>query len=173
MRKTLVTLDFDGVVSPIDHDRDFTLEAGWTQFNFGMMCDIHETVLTFLQELHQRDQRGEIDLVWASSWNDSTQIFGFKSDGAVPTLPHLDLGGATTKDEAILAKVEEGDYDRLLILEDSTRVMRRLRRLIKSKESLDALLIMPDVKIGLRPNHIRKALNFLDMGHNRPEATAP
>lgn len=173
MRKTLVTLDFDGVVSPIDNEVDFDPNLGWIEFDFGMICDIHKTVLEFLKELHKRDQTGQIDLVWASSWNDSTQVFGFKSQGMVPEFPHLDLSVGNTKDTAIFAKVDAGNYDRLLTLEDSGLVMRRLRAEAKKRESLETLFIKPDVKLGLRPQHIRKALNFLDMGYYHPEVVAP
>lgn len=162
MRKTLVTLDFDGVVSPINHEVDFDPKQGWIEFDFGMICDIHKSVLEFLKELYKRDQAGEIDLVWASSWNESTQVFSFKSQGMIPELPHLDLSPGNTKDTAIYAKVDAGGYDRLLTLEDSSLVMRRMRAEAKKRSELDSLFIKPDVKLGLRPQHFLKALDFLN-----------
>lgn len=170
--KTLVTLDFDGVVSPIDNARDFEPSLGWIEFDFGMMCDIHKTVLEFLKELKDRADNGFIDLVWASSWNESTQVFGFKSQGLVPELPHLPLYPGTTKDEEIFKKLDKGSYDRVVILEDSSLVMRRIRKEMKIRTSVDALFIQPDVKLGLRPNHMKKVLNFLDSAPAGSDTTA-
>lgn len=160
--KTLVTVDFDGVVSPIDHDRDFTKELGWTRYDFGMMVDIHETVIKFLQELKTRADRGEIDLLWNSSWDESTQGFSIRTEGAIPHFDHIRLSNGLSKDDALFQKLDHEDYDRVVILEDSSRIMRRARREMKNRESVEALFIQPKVEIGLRPTHIRQVLMFLD-----------
>jgi FMN phosphatase YigB (HAD superfamily) len=160
--KTLVTVDFDGVVSPIDHDRDFTKESGWTRYDFGMMVDIHETVSNFLQELKARADRGEIDLIWNSSWDESTQGFSVRTDGVIPHFDHIRLGIGLTKDDALFQKLDAESYDRVVVLEDSSRVMRRMRAEMKKRTEIEALFIQPKVEIGLRPSHIRKVLNFLD-----------
>lgn len=170
--RTLVTVDFDGVVSPIDKGRDFTLEAGWNQYNFGFQVDIHETVSNFLHELKERAERGEIDLVWNSSWDESTQGFSVRSSNAIPHFDHLRLVSGVVKEDALFKKLDQGFYDRVVVLEDSSRVMRSLRRLMKERTAVDALFIQPQVKIGLRPQHMQKVLNFLDSDVAPRQATA-
>lgn len=161
--KTLVTVDFDGVVSPINHDRDFTLEAGWIRYDFGMLVDIHESVLKFLQELKSLADRGFIDLLWNSSWNESTQSFYIRSDNAIPHFDHLKLENGVTKDDALFQKIDEAGYERVIVLEDSSLAMRRIRKEMKLRENVDALLIQPKVELGLQSSHIKKVLNFLDV----------
>lgn len=170
--KTLVTMDFDGVVSPIDHDRDFTLEAGWTRYDFGMRVDIHETVSKFLHELKDRADNGFIDLIWNSSWDESTQGFSIRSQGAIPHFDHLRLSNGMTKDEALFLKLDEGSYERVVVLEDSSRMMRRVRKEMKLRTSVEALLIQPKLETGLRPHHMAKVLSFLDSALAGRDTTA-
>lgn len=170
--KTLVTVDFDGVVSPIDHDRDFTLEAGWTQYDFGMRVDIHETVSNFLHELKSRADNGFIDLIWNSSWDESTQKFSERSQAAIPHFDHIKLSNGLKKDEALLLKLDEASYERVVVLEDSSLMMRRLRKQMKDRPSIDTLFVQPELKIALRPHHMQKVLNFLDDELSSRQATA-
>lgn len=159
MPKTLVTLDFDGVVSPIDHDRDFTLERDWKQFKLGLYVDIHKNVLCFLRELRLLDLNGEITLAWASTWLASTEDFAEKTEAEIPSIPWIPLNEG--KAEAIIAKVESGGFERVVVMEDSSKVVAKLRAWGKLNPQIELLLIQPKLKVGLTNSQMLKVQEFL------------
>lgn len=160
-KKTLVTIDFDGVVSPIDKSRDFTLTLGWRQVNFGFTCDIHESIIKFLQDLSNLEKNAPLDITWASTWNAATEHFASDSNGLIPDFPWIDVSAG--KAEAIFQKVKEGNYTRLVALEDSIKVITKLKKLMKTLPEVEAIYIRPQLTVGLTNTHISKVMEFLEL----------
>lgn len=160
MKKTLVTLDFDGTVSPIDHTRKFLAEDGWKTLNFGFRCDVHETVLDLLINLKKLSVTEEIEIVWVSTWEASTEDFESKSGGLVPHFPWIDVSKG--KDEAIREKVRDGQFARVVVLEDQTKVMNSIKKALRSIPNVDSLLVKPKVTAGITASHIKTVQAFLN-----------
>lgn len=159
MKKTLVTLDFDGAVSPIDHSRKFLEEDGWSTFGFGFRCDVHNTVLEFLSYLKLLTETGPVEVVWASTWNASTEDFESRSEGRIPGFPWIDV--SVGKGEAIAAKVAEGEFERVVVLEDQQKSLNAIKKSLKTVHPVESLLVRPKVTLGITPAHIKTVKTFL------------
>ena len=166
MSKVLVTLDFDGVVSPIDHSRDFQGEEEYEfeVYNFGFLCAVSTEVREFLQELKELSEAHPDQIVvrWASSWNEMTERFEAKSGGAIPGFSYIDT--SKSKAKAIAAEALAVDASVVLVFEDSEIVHEELQELWKSKSKLSNrffLPIMPELKSGILYSHILAAKSVI------------
>lgn len=162
MKNTLITMDFDGCVSPIDPNKDFTQEPGFSIITLGNFpCAIHEDTLSFINTV-QRDE--SIDVVWATSWEDGTEYFNKDSDGQIPSIPWIPVN-LTRKNSVFNYAVDNG-YRKVVIIEDSIPATTRLRKLFKdwnaSNPEIGLLIVRPSLKVGLTKAHIKKILKFID-----------
>lgn len=130
MSKVLVTLDFDGVVSPIDHDRDFRSEAEFSIFRLGgFSCAISDQVLSligYLKELSESHPE-ELALRWATSWESLTEHFEKSTDGVIPSFGYLPL--LETKARAIADEALAQDASLVVVFEDHGHVQEELEEL--------------------------------------------
>lgn len=127
MKKALITLDFDGVISPIDNSYDFSSDKLFVEMKLGgFSCFIKQEVLTFMERLSLNPN---IKVMWASSWDDMTQFFNTDSGGSIPHLPYIMTAGM--KAERILETASELDVEELHIFEDSAKVRNRVNHLRK------------------------------------------
>lgn len=138
MTKVLVTLDFDGVISPIDHDRDFSIDPGFELFRLGAFsCAISKSTISALRQLKLLSERYPDQLVvrWATSWVDLTERFEALTEGAVPSFPWLPVSGSS-KAQAIVEEALELEPSLVLVFEDSGSALRELRKRWKRTNDL-------------------------------------
>ena len=135
MSKVLVTLDFDGVVSPIDHGRDFEADESFEVFRIGFFyCAISRETLEFLQTLSSLAEAhpDQVAVRWASSWDSLTEDFAPRTDFAIPQFDYIltgfDKAGAISK-----AAIEE-NASVVLVFEDHRGVHQKLRNIWKKDE---------------------------------------
>jgi len=144
MRKVLVTLDFDGVVSPIDHDRDFEADDSFETFKLGMFnCSISKQTLEFVRYLKELSDHypEHIVLRWATSWVDMTESFEEKSGGAIPDFPFLPI--PESKARSIVEEVIAQDASIALVFEDSFTAQERLLELWEEDPRLAERRLIP------------------------------
>lgn len=161
MKKTLVTLDFDGTVSPIDHSRKYLEEDGWSTFKFGLQCSIHETVLEFMTYLKSLTETGLVEVVWSSTWNESTEIFESRSNGRVPSFPWIDVTAG--KSESIAEKLQSGSFDRLVTIEDQQKSINSIKKSLLNFPKVETLILKPKVTVGITTSHINAVKAFLEV----------
>lgn len=128
MSKILVTLDFDGVVSPIDPQRNFASDLDFELVRLGgFLCAISKATLSFLQELKaiQEATNGKLTVVWASSWEDLTQDFTRASEGAIPEFDFLEL--PLSKADSILQAAITKEASLTIVVEDDRFVHEELK----------------------------------------------
>lgn len=160
----LVTLDFDGVVSP--HEPCEPAEADWAPFRLGGF-DLHirHEVLDFLQWL----AASPATTVWASSWGDLTQTFATDSRGAIPDFPNLVLDhGQSAKSDAItatangdgpaFARGREGVFDTVVVVDDDRKVGQSVKRRLGER----AILVTPRGHGGLTDRQIATIRRSVD-----------
>lgn len=172
MSKVLVTLDFDGVVSPIDQDRDFLSEEEFSVFQLGAFpCAISKRVLEFvryLKELSDNDP-GHFVLSWATSWVDITEYFERNSQGAIPSFGYLPI--PDSKARAIADKAIAEDASLILVLEDSPAVQADLHNIQRRDMRLSGrrfLFFEPKLSQGLQFSDIMavRSLIAAELGKN-------
>ncbi len=161
MSKVLVTLDFDGVVSPIDQSRDFEADETFEIFRIGFFyCAISREVLEFLGELNRLSQEypDRVAVRWASSWDSLTESFASSTDFAIPEFRYIttdfDKAGAISK-----AAIEE-NASVVLVFEDHRGVHQRLRNIWKKDERFGGRTLFsyqPKLTEGIELSHILEA----------------
>lgn len=159
MTKTLIALDFDGVVSPIDHDKEFLESEGWITFNFGLPCSIHTRVLEFLKVLEELSSSDAVDVYWASSWNKQIEGLSLDSGGQIPEFPWIPVHKG--KGDAIFETAKSGGCSRIITLDDHARVGNRVKLLAKEFPEIEVLAIAPKVRKGITDSHIKRVKDFL------------
>lgn len=165
MSRVLLTLDFDGVVSPIDQSRDFDSDESFEVYRLGAFrCAISKQTPEFLQELKAiADSKPEdLSLVWATSWESLTEYFSRDTQGALPELDHLKLN--LDKARAIADATLEADASLVLVFEDHRGVHQKLRNIWKKDERFaDRHLISfrPKIEEGIQFSHILEAHGFI------------
>lgn len=135
MSKVLATLDFDGVVSPIDHDRDFEADSDFEVFQIGgFRCAISKRTIEFLQELKDLTEAKpeRVATSWASSWEQLTEYFSKDSGGALPEFGYITVD--FDKARAIADRTLEEDASLVLVFEDHRGVHQKLRNIWKKDE---------------------------------------
>jgi hypothetical protein len=140
----LVTLDFDGVISPYEPCEPAGAE--WTPFRLGGF-DLHirREVLDFLQWL----AASPATPVWASSWGHITQAFATDTRGAIPDFPHLLIGHAASKTDAIMAAANDA-FGTVVVVDDDRTVGASIRRRLGER----AILVTPRDHYGLTDRQI-------------------
>lgn len=135
MSKVLATLDFDGVVSPIDHGRDFEEDSSFEVFQIGgFRCAISKKTLEFISELKgiAEGEPESLELLWATSWESLTEYFPRDTAGALPELSYLLVD--FDKARAIAEAAIEADASLVLVFEDHRGVHQKLRNIWKKDE---------------------------------------
>lgn len=158
MAKVLITLDFDGVVSPIDHDRRFLKGEGFNRFKIGGFdCAIAFDTLKAIQKLKDlaASNRELIEVIWGSSWEDLTQDFPSESGGALPEMGYLTLN--LSKAEAISDYALHTNAETVIVLEDSERVQEQLAEIWKKSDftGRELVSVQPQLGIGLTSDHFQ------------------
>lgn len=130
MTKLLIALDFDGVISPIDKQRDFKAEEGWKVLRLGAFpCAIAEDTLELLNELADVNSNNPaIEVVWATSWEDLTEYFTKQSKGIVPDFRWIST--QPSKAKSIYDEAKKLGADAILSCEDSAMVHGELSELL-------------------------------------------
>jgi len=165
MSKVLVTLDFDGVVSPIDHDRDFETDDSFETFKLGMFnCSISKTTLEFVRYLKELSDHypERIVLRWATSWVESTKSFEERSGGAIPDFPYLPI--PESKARSVADEVIAQDASIALVFEDSFMAQERLLTLWEEDPRLAERTLIPfepKLEEGILPSHILAAKSII------------
>lgn len=165
MSRILTTIDFDGVVSPIDHGRDFTADPDFDVIRIGgFQCAISKRVQDFLWELRGfTDGQPELlTAVWASSWQDLTGYFAKDSEGKIPHLDYLNIGDG--KARAIADEAIRQDAELILVLEDYESVHEDLRELQRRDMRLSGrhfVALRPELATGLQLSHILGARSLI------------
>lgn len=165
MSKVLATLDFDGVVSPIDHGRDFEADGAFEIFRIGgFLCAISKETLEFLQTLSSLAGAHPDQLVvrWASSWDSLTEGFAPRTDHAIPEFGYIPTD--FDKAKAISEAAIEEDASVVLVFEDHRAVHQKLRNIWKRDERFaDRTLIsyQPKTTEGIRLADILEAKGIL------------
>jgi len=165
MSRILTTIDFDGVVSPIDHDRDFKADPDFDVFRIGgFQCAISEGVQDFLWELRGlSDSQPELlSAVWVSSWQDLTGYFAKDSEGKIPHFDYLNIGDG--KARAIADEAIRQDAELILVLEDYESVHEDLRKLQRRDMRLSGrhfVALRPELATGLQFAHIVAARSLI------------
>ena len=161
MKKTLVSIDFDGTVSPIDQSRDFTESKDWNYYRLGFSCAIHDSVIELLQDLKAIEPEGNIVSVWGSTWHDSTEDFPRNSNGAIPEFPWLNVGA--NKAEVIIAKAVSEGFERVVIVEDSPAVIRKIKKLALTNTEVEIMTFKPKLELGLTEKMIAQIRDVLEL----------
>lgn len=165
MSKVLATLDFDGVVSPIDHGRDFEADESFEVFRIGFFyCAISRETLEFLQTLGSLAEAypDQVAVRWASSWDSLTEDFAPRTDFAIPQFDYILTG--FDKSGAIAEAAIEVDASVVLVFEDHRGVHQELRNIWKKDERFaDRTLIsyQPKTTEGIRLADILEAKGIL------------
>lgn len=145
MRK-LLTLDFDGVISPFDLQRG----NEWRTYSLdGSEVSIRKDVITFLQSL--RKYSHNVDVCWLTSWNESTLSFEKDSQGDIPRFSYVHTKSGKTQALEKIAK----KYDRILAVDDELKVISSFNKVSPLKR-IDT--IITDSDFGLTN---RQMLNIL------------
>jgi len=157
MTKLLVTLDFDGVISPIDKQRDFEAEEAWKVLKLGAFpCAIAEETLELLNELAEVNSKNPaIEVVWATSWEDLTEHFSEQSQGIIPDFRWIST--RPSKAESIYGEAQKLGADAILSCEDSGSVHRELSKLLNPRVKGDPTTIIrvePTTERGLEADHL-------------------
>lgn len=158
----LVTIDFDGCVSPIDRSKDFAHEEGFSVMKLaGFPCAVRDEVINFLNTLSTMDKAQPL---WASSWEENLSVIHKDSNGRIPDLPWLEVG--SSKKESVFHQTVNEGYRKVVIIEDSSQVNRKLRKLFKewnaNNPPIDYLILQPKLEEGLTNTHIKKILKFIE-----------
>lgn len=160
--KVLLTLDFDGCISPIDRSKDFTTEPGFKVMKLaGFQCAVSDEVIGFLQTVNA--QKTLVPL-WASSWGENLSNIHEDSNKTIPLIPWLEV--KPSKEESILNYATVHSYRQLVIVEDSATVTARLRKILNNwnlnhpATSIEYLIIKPKLKEGLTKRHIKDIYQF-------------
>jgi len=155
--ETLVTIDFDGVVSPINKDFDFSADENFVIVRLGgFHCAIRKSTLNFLKRL---SEASEVTVIWGSSWNEETESFFKDSEGLIPQFEWINVQGG--KPEAILEHALENEFTRVVLIDDDSKVVSGLRRVFKKNSEIDFLAVKPSLHTGLLESHITKIQDFL------------
>lgn len=133
MTKTLITLDVDDTISPIVKTvSELAENPEFVVFDFGYQVGIRKNVIEFLQRLAEvsSNSNGEVEVVWCSSWQDSTGVFHTRSGGQIPHFEFLELpfGVRESKSHAITEYVKNKGFERIIVCEDDRRVVRGLKK---------------------------------------------
>lgn len=127
MKRILATIDFDGVVSPINHDYDFSADDSFVEYRLGGFdCFVRKSTVEFLNWLNT--QSG-IDPVWATSWEDMTAHFAADTNNDFPHFRFLGL--PSSKAESILEEAIRVEADEVHIFEDHAKVINKVRSLMR------------------------------------------
>lgn len=138
MSKVLVTLDFDGVVSPIDKSRplsDFERDEDFEVYPLGGFdCAIRKATKGFLWELRilSEEEPERFTVAWASSWNEMTLSFASSSRHELPEFGYVPTN--FDKARAIADATLEEDASLVLVFEDHQGVHQKLRNIWKKDE---------------------------------------
>lgn len=158
MAKVLITLDFDGVISPIDHDRNFVKSEGFDRFKIGGFdCAIAFDTIEAIQKLKDLAASNPelIEVIWGSSWEDLTQDFPSESGGAIPEMGYLTLN--LSKSAAISDYALHTNAETVIVLEDSERVQEQLAEIWKKPDfdGRELVSVQPQLEIGLTAEHFQ------------------
>lgn len=172
MSKVLVTLDFDGVVSPIDHGRDFEADDSFETFKLGIFnCSISGEVLDFVRYLKDLSDTypDHFVLRWATSWVEMTENFEEKSGGAIPDFPYLPI--PESKAHSIAEEAIAQDASLVLVFEDGIIAHEDLQGLWKEDSRLagrSLIPFQPKLEDGIRPSDILAARSLIaaELGKN-------
>lgn len=152
--KTLITLDFDGVVSPIDHNKNFANDTEYTMIKLaGFDCAIRTKVLEFLKEISENET---IDVVWVTTWDSLTKHFHEDSDGKIPDFPFLET--RRNKAKTILEHIKKEKYEKAYIFEDSPDVKKEFNKKQRELENkIDTYITFNKCKTeeGIKDSHIK------------------
>jgi len=171
MSKILATIDFDGVVSPIDHNRDFKADPDFDVLRIGgFQCAISKGVQSFLWELRGlADADPElISVSWASSWQDLTGYFAKDSEGGLPHFDYLNIGDG--KARAIADEAIRQDADLIIVFEDYESVHEDLRELQRRDMRLSGrhfVSLRPELATGLQFAQIVAAKSLIASASQR------
>lgn len=161
--KTLITIDFDGCISPIDHSKDFTKEPGFKFMRLaGLHCAVSDEVIEFLKTVNTSQNTVPL---WASSWEENLNNIHEDSENEIPFIPWLPVN--SSKKLSIVNHVTENGYRKVVIIEDSTSVTTRLRKLLNNwnlnhpSETVEYLIIKPKLTEGLTKRHIEDIYKFV------------
>ena len=152
MAKVLVTLDFDGVVSPIDHDRNFRADSDFEMFRIGgFQCAISKETLGTIQRLKKISMEHPelLEVIWASSWVDLTETFHIETNDALPELGFLEI--PASKAESISKHALATDARTVIVLEDGVIANRNLKKVWNGEEFIgrELILFKPKLETGL------------------------
>lgn len=168
MSKVLVTLDFDGVVSPIDKSRshsDFEEDEDFEVYQLGgFPCAIRKDTKDFLWELRilSEEEPERFTVAWASSWNEMTLYFAPRSNHEIPEFGYVPTN--FDKAKAIADLTLEEDATLALVFEDHRGVHQKLRNIWKKDERFaDRKLISfkPKLEEGILFSHIAEAKSLI------------
>jgi len=165
MSKVLATIDFDGVVSPIDHDRDFDADPDFDVLRIGgFRCAISKQVQDFLWKLRGlADADPELlSVSWASSWQELTGYFAKDSEGLLPHFDYLDIGDG--KARAIADEAIRQDANLVLVFEDYESVHDDLREIQRRDMRLNGrffIPLRPELETGLQFAQIVEAKSLI------------
>jgi len=165
----LVTLDFDGVVSPYDPCEP--AGADWRQFRIGGFdVRIRVQVLDFL---HWLDASPTV-VAWTSSWDALTQGFSADTSGRIPEFPFLPLrSGRRAKRDAIEAAANGmpwdyppgalprvGPFDLVIVADDH----RRVGASVKRRLGVRAVTVTPRDHVGLTNRQVATIRRLISSG---------
>lgn len=159
--KTLIALDFDGCVSPIDRNKDFTQDPEFTVLKLGgFMCAIRKETINFLNIINKIENA---TVVWVSSWQENTEGLHQESKKSIPHFSWVKT--SIGKAEATINYAVSNEYQKIVFVEDNLKESNKLKSLIKkwnlSNDTIDILAIRPKITVGLTSQHIQKIKNFI------------
>lgn len=149
--KTLVLLDFDGVVSPIRKDK-FSFDKSFKVFRLGgFTCHVHEKVIEFLNTLKDANN---VEVKWCTSWVDITESFHGETQGIIPNFPYLSISKG--KHIAVQNELKVSTASTVIAVDDYTTVVSKYRKIKDSR----LLVIKPDIETGLTTYQMNKILSL-------------
>lgn len=176
-KRLLITIDFDGVVSPLPNnynppdgwvnvwDRKGESESFlWHDFTLGFRCFVREDVADFLWELVEWP---DVELVWLTSWDESTTRFNDLTNGLIPEFPFLPIwaeergGQRPSKVAALERKIREMRPTHVISIEDGQNTIRSYRKLLKNFEDVGFNAVKTESFIGLTFASMERVRKFL------------
>lgn len=155
--ETLIAIDFDGVISPIDRDYDFTTDSDFVIIRLGgFNCAIRKETLEFLQKISVIPN---LKVVWFSSWGEETECFVEDSDNRIPEFDWINVREG--KAEAVFNYAEANNFTKIVAVDDHMKVVSALKRISKNHEDIETLFIKPMTKKGITSLQIKKILKFI------------
>lgn len=153
MNKILVTVNFDGVVSPVNPS--ITDADTWEQHNHnGQTIMIKKAVSEFLEWLSQNEH---IDVIWASTRNTTPDSIFNTPDSIFNKFPALDFSLAGKKYQKISENTT--NYKRVLVIDDDFSVGVDIREFVNDHHRY--IMIRPFENEGLSEGNIKNIKNLI------------